>query len=214
MHFLPNPVVGSTATSSFEPVRGVHCDYTLQGLTNIVRHQGRADIDAAAAPALKALDSRQDADAPYTGPRYASYSIWRPLRTVKRDPLAVSLSGSVPISNFIRAEYRAASDRPDPAEPQREYKVDALMIKPDPEGEKGYAKQKWFWLPEQKKEEVLVIKLADSDGGEMGKGAKEMEIDGRKVPVSWGTGHGSPLIKGTEDEEVRESIEIRVLCFW
>lgn len=62
-------------------------------------------------------------------------------------------------------------------------------------------KQKWYWIPEQKEDEVLVIKFADT----------QAEID---PSIAGGAPHASPEVEGTENEKARESIECRVLAFW
>lgn len=56
-------------------------------------------------------------------------------------------------------------------------------------------------MPEQKPHEVLVIKFADS--------AAEGDQGVAKCGV-----HVSPILPGTEGEEVRESCEVRVYLFW
>lgn len=61
--------------------------------------------------------------------------------------------------------------------------------------------QKWYWVPEQTPEEVLIIKFADSAVAE-------------DDTISGGALHTSPIVEGTEDEEVRESIEARIYVFW
>ena len=66
-------------------------------------------------------------------------------------------------------------------------------------------RQKWYWLPEQTPDEVLVIKLADSESGAIGKPGGS---------VAGSTPHGSPLLPGTEDKPTRESIEVRVIAVW
>lgn len=44
-------------------------------------------------------------------PRYAAYSVWRPLRTVKRDPLAVCDYRSIDKDELIKWQYRAISEQ-------------------------------------------------------------------------------------------------------
>ena len=63
------------------------------------------------------------------------------------------------------------------------------------------SKQKWYWMPEQQPDELLIIKFADT--------AAE-----KNPSVAGGCPHLSPEIPGTEDEEPRLSIEARVLAFW
>jgi GA4 desaturase len=61
--------------------------------------------------------------------------------------------------------------------------------------------QKWYWIPEQTPEDVLIFKFCDSAA------ADDLEI-------SDGVLHTSPIVEGTEDAEVRESVESRIYVFW
>jgi hypothetical protein len=66
---------------------------------------------------------------------------------------------------------------------------------------KNTASQKWCYIKEQGPDEVLFIQFFDSH-------AKK---EGRVVGVP----HGSPVLVGKEDEEeLRESIEVRCLAVW
>lgn len=61
--------------------------------------------------------------------------------------------------------------------------------------------QRWYWMPQQQPDELLIIKLADT--------AAETNSD-----IAAGVPHLSPIIPGTEGEIARVSIEARVLAFW
>ncbi|KXS94751.1 hypothetical protein AC578_3893 [Pseudocercospora eumusae] len=65
----------------FEPSRVCRSDYDCQGLKDTVRHC-RKDIAEMAKPDLETEDRGES-------PRYAVHSVWRPIKTVKRDPLGV-----------------------------------------------------------------------------------------------------------------------------
>jgi GA4 desaturase len=72
--------------------------------------------------------------------------------------------------------------------------------------------QKWYWVPEQRTDEVIILKFADSWGGEAGKDEEERK-------VSAGCVHCSPVLLMEDGREVvgdgvRESVEVRVYCFW
>lgn len=56
-------------------------------------------------------------------------------------------------------------------------------------------------MPDQKPDEVLIIKFADT------------AADGNPN-IAGGSPHSSPEVEGTEDAEPRNSIECRVLAFW
>ncbi|CRG92820.1 hypothetical protein PISL3812_09890 [Talaromyces islandicus] len=74
-------VVGRDSEESIPPARMVHVDYSLKGLRDTVR-LARKDIFETAKSAIDAEDRGES-------PRYACYSVWRPLKTIERDPLAV-----------------------------------------------------------------------------------------------------------------------------
>ena len=96
-------------------------------------------------------------------------------------------------SELVPVDFRALSEMNDSAE----YSMQALMGSPPKKPEK----QRWYWMPEQTEEDVLIIKFADSaavDGG----------------AIAGGCLHTSPIIEGTEHEEVRESVEARIYVFW
>jgi hypothetical protein len=152
-----------------------------------VRHC-RSDFTSAGASSLEAYELGQ------RPARVASYSVWRPLKRITRDPLALlswKSPGSPFTQDFKKFTYRAKS------ESQGEYMLEAMMIqKPKAEGD-----HEWYFVPDQEQNEVLMIKFADTES------AWDESISG-------GCGHGSPLLEGAEDEMPRESIEARILAFW
>lgn len=126
-------------------------------------------------------------------PRYAAFSAWRPLSTVRRDPIAVCDSRSVKLEDYAKVSYRAVSDRTGSGE----YHLEAAWLSPPGEG----TQQRWYWCPEQRPDEVLFIKFADT----------QAEV---QEGVSAGCAHLSPRLEGGEGEEVRRSVECRLLVFW
>ncbi|KAK4498095.1 hypothetical protein PRZ48_010751 [Zasmidium cellare] len=167
------------------PLGKVHIDYTLKGVRDAARYL-RKDIKAMAQPTLDAEDAGEHA------PRYAMYSVWRPLKPVKRDPLVVCDYRTIDQNEIAEVFYRSPSDVCD------EYLASACMVLPP----KDASKQKWYWMPEQTPDDVLIIKLGDM----------ESDVD---AGVAGGIPHVSPVVNGTEDiQEARSSIEVRVLAFW
>ncbi|KAI6081708.1 GA4 desaturase [Hypoxylon rubiginosum] len=73
----------------------------------------------------------------YEGPRYAMFSIWRPWETVRRDPLAVLVSGAE-ADGF-------------PYVPLPQYYNENVLVRP-PTPKKGHV---WGYLSEQKPDEAL-----------------------------------------------------------
>lgn len=181
---------GKQGGGSLEPARPVHVDYTSEGLRRTAR-DCRHDIREVAREALDAEDARGRGE-DVSVPRYAAYSVWRPIKTVKRDPLAVADCRTLDKSELMRDEYRALSDNA-----KGEYMMENWVLLPPKE--KGRAK--YYWLPEQQPDEVLILKFADTQADE-------------DPNVAMCCAHGAAEIPGTEEEEPRMSIECRVLAFW
>lgn len=165
----------------------MHIDYSLQGLKDSARFC-RHDIAETAKEALSAED-----DESKDVPRYAAYSVWRPITTVRRDPLAVCDWRTVNKEDLIAIQYR----NPSSINESGEYIMEAYNVLP-----RRALEQKWYWMPEQRQDEVLIIKFADTAAAESGGEIAEHCL------------HGSPILPGTESEPPRESIEVRVLAFW
>lgn len=115
------------------------------------------------------------------------------MKTVKRDPIAVLDYRSIDQSELVVTDFRVPSEVTD----KGEYICQAWLHLPPKHPEK----LKWYWMPEQKPDEVLLIKFADSAAAE-------------DENIAAGCIHCSPEIAGTEDEEVRYSVEARVYAFW
>lgn len=144
-------------------------------------------------------------------PRYGAFSVWvsrtstpqtseitlmpvqRPIKTVKRDPIVVCDSRTNDKSELETVDFRALSEITDSST----YSMQAVMGLPPKRPEL----QKWHWIPEQTPEEVLMIKFADSAAAD-------------DTTISGGALHTSAIVEGTEDEEVRESVEARIYVFW
>jgi len=178
--------VNGRQDAGLEPARFAHCDYTLRGLKRTARYC-RKDIKAAAQPALDAEDNNGDPI------RYAAYSVWRPIKPVKRDPLAVADWRTTDVATFQPVEYRATSN----VLASGEYMLEQLTQTPDAK-ESG---QKWYCKTDQQPDDVLILKFADTAA----EGNPEL---------SGGCAHCSPVLQGVENEEPRMSVEARVMAFW
>ncbi|OBT42496.1 hypothetical protein VE00_07941 [Pseudogymnoascus sp. WSF 3629] len=138
------------------------------------------------------------------GPRYASYSVWRPLRTVQRDPLCI-VPRRTDTGELV--EYSYDLRVPGNAELGGDFlrEVALLGVQAEEVGverEVDAGELKWYYVSKQTREEVLVLKFFDSAA--LGRGGEEAQ-------APW---HGSPDIGDVCGEEARESIEVRVLAFW
>lgn len=126
-------------------------------------------------------------------PRYAAYSVWRAVKPVRQDPIAVCDYRSLDKEDLNSAEYRALSEQ----NPDKEYTMDYWTVAPP----KDPKQPQWYWVPGQQTDEVLIIKFADSAA----------EID---PSIARCCPHGAAVIPGTAEEEPRLSIEARVIAFW
>ncbi|PMD17155.1 hypothetical protein NA56DRAFT_648889 [Hyaloscypha hepaticicola] len=127
----------------------------------------------------------------YAGPRWAMFSVWRPLSTVQRSPLALVDPRDLTSSVELPRVYR---NRPGFVP---EYKSANLI----PRGPKGGEEHRWYWLPDQKVDEVLAIKLFDSESQKKG------------GPV-FGAPHSAFELEGTSDFPPRRSAELRAIVIW
>jgi GA4 desaturase len=85
---LTKPYVGGIKSDQkVGPARAVHIDFSPKGAGKMLRCL-REDIREETGDIIAAEDKMGNRVV-YEGRRYALYSIWRPLRTVRRDPIAV-----------------------------------------------------------------------------------------------------------------------------
>lgn len=113
--------------------------------------------------------------------RYQVITVWKPLRPPVRDwPLAVCDATSVNKKDLIPTDIIYPA-----------YIAENCMVHYN-------VKQKWYWIPDQKSDELLVFKAVDS-----------------KEPRSWPCPHGAfPLPGQTEKSPSRESIDVRLLVMY
>lgn len=111
--------------------------------------------------------------------RYQIINVWRPIKPILKDPLAVADAHTVPESDLVPIK----------------------LIYPDREGEtlgvRANKDTKWYYRYGQSPELVTLIKCFDS------------KLDGRARRVP----HSAFDLPGAENEEARESIEVRTLVF-
>jgi hypothetical protein len=182
------------------PAPKVHLDYAPNGARLHIRkyHPTMAET---AKPIIEAEEKllsegkslREDYAGFGLGPRWALFSIWRPLKRVRRDPLALGDART-----FLESDYVPVIVKTPNLGVSRDNKEthdsEAYLAHWSPG-------QKWYFISEQEPEEVLVIGLFDSD----------REKD---TVAAGGTLHSSVDLEGTENEEARESLELRCLAIW
>jgi GA4 desaturase len=166
----------------------VHIDSSPDGARQTLRNK-RKDIVEEARDIVEAEDEALAAGQPYDGRRYAMYSVWRPLKTVKRDPIIMCDPNSIDVKrDLVESRNKSPGVKGD-------YLSGVSML------QLGNAeKQKWYWIREQEPDEVLFLQFYDSYAEQEG------------LPI--GVPHGSPELIGVEEQEVRESVEARVIAFW
>lgn len=198
-----------------QPIRMPHCDSTALGgrqtvrsmkeeVTKIAEKCGIIDAEDAIGLDAEGKDDLSPFEEKYNegnlGPRYAAFSIWRPMKTVTRDPLAMTpWSHASQRSDFVVEPY----DNRVPGY-KGDWKKEFAMLKVRPEAvASGNEKDlSFFYVSNMEPDEVLFVKLFDTAG--LGSRACE-EV---------GCLHGSPDLGDVAYGEDRESVEVRCLAFW
>jgi hypothetical protein len=159
------------------PATRVHIDFTHRGVYLVLAQEFNPDL------ASQVCES---------GRRFVALSIWKPVKQVRRDPLGFCDGRTV--------------DREDLVPLQRVYpdgrEGENVLVK----ARSGSGMHDWYWISGQRVDEVVVLKLFDSE--EEGPGG------GRCTQ----TPHASFSLEGDpaeeEVKEPRESVEVRVVvCF-
>ena len=181
---------GVEAPEAQGPAPKIHVDYSRRGAAAMIRNW-RQDIIDEARDVIDAEDQGPVTQA--TARRYAIYSIWRPLEPVKRDPLAFIDGRSFDPSSYAPIPVKTVGAS------GSEFTVEVLFAKAGaPPGDKCH--HRWFWISDQQPDEVCMLKLFDSKGGN---GSSVMSAP-----------HGPFYAPGMENELPRKSLEVRLLAFW
>ncbi|KAI9838970.1 MAG: hypothetical protein M1819_004178 [Sarea resinae] len=205
------------------PVRVPHMDFTPLGARQTIRSQAQDIYNTAVESGVIAAEDRICENHPFLaqskeadpaiaelynqngrlGPRYAAYSIWRPLKKVVRDPLALAPSKNITSIDGDLVYWPYENKIPGPPELDGDFLKEFAMLGVRGESPNSSSNAlKWYYLSEQDIDEVLAIKLFDSAA--LGENSQE-------AGAPW---HASPEIGVVEDDHARESIELRVLAFW
>ncbi|MCJ1282142.1 hypothetical protein MMC26_001465 [Xylographa opegraphella] len=199
LHF-PNVIGFSPVFGGVPPAGKTHLDFTPTGARTHIR-LFHPTLTAACAPVIAAEDRLHAAGLPLAthyastpdAPRWAIYSVWRPLKPVKRDPLAFGDVRSFTKDDYVRIEVPAPTISGD-GENKGMHIMDAYVCK-------GSDAHRWCYVSEQAPDEVLVLGLWDSDR------------EGDSVAAG-GAMHSSVELPGREGEEPRESLELRCVAIW
>lgn len=184
-------IIGTGATAGVGPAPKVHLDYAPEGARIHLRDFHPA-VTAFSKDIIAAEDRIQAKGLPlkqnYDGPRWALFSIWRPLKPVVRDPLALLDCQTIPDEDHVSIKVRFPGAR-------GPHDVTSYVAR-------GSDKHAWHWISNQQPEELLVIQFFDSDYEKSGLG------------IAGGVLHSSVDLEGMEKEEPRESLEVRCLAVW
>lgn len=246
------PIFGNSTTDGVCPAPKVHLDFSPRGARCHIRKY-HSKVSSAAEKVIEAenrlLESGvqwNDLKDHYGGdqvdggvPRFALFSIWRPLKTVYRDPLALSPCASFPESDYVPSGQLEPTDHRIPAHMSRiidpnapNSSVTSGQLAQDDtlhdnnatyqtEGYLAYGprdkEQKahdWHFIAEQEPSDVLIIQLFDNEMEAHTRAPRE----GGSEPSNLGVGgavHSAFELVGQEvHADARESIEVRVAAFW
>lgn len=171
------PVIG-------QPIRLPHCDSTALGgrqsvrawMTNLTECAAKAGILGHEDGLCNAagVDPRDEAscdviDKAYNdhgsgqlGPRYAVFSIWRPIAEVTRDPLALTpWSDAITSDDFVVEPYL---NRVQGIQGDWLKELAMLKVKPDVLERKHEPNLKWYHVSNMQPDEVLFVKMFDTAG--------------------------------------------------
>lgn len=188
-----NPAQGGAS-----PAPKIHLDYAPNGARAHVRMyhpklmEAAKDAIAAEDNLLAQGKALKDSYVNSEGPRWALYSIWRPLKPVKRDPLALGDTRTFADEDYVTVKIKT----PNLGDGREGTHEAESYVARYSEG------HRWHWIEDMTPEEVFIIGLWDSN----------KENDGGCS--AGGTLHSSVELEGKENEEARESIELRCLAIW
>ncbi|KAJ5399364.1 hypothetical protein N7465_009853 [Penicillium sp. CMV-2018d] len=239
------PIVGNSPTDGICPAPKVHLDLTPKGARHHIRKYHR-EVTSAAEQVIEAenrfLESGvqwDDLKDFYEGkdgddgiPRFALFSIWRPLKPVHRDPLALASCASFPESDYVPSEQLEPMDHLIPAHLSRIIDPNApnlsvenqqkvqdgtyqtygyLAYGPRDEEQKAHG---WHYVSEQQPSDVLIIQLFDNEMEAHARAPQEGTDRMSNLGVG-GAIHSAFELEGQDiNAEARESIEVRCAAFW
>jgi hypothetical protein len=181
-------ISGGDQTPRLTPLRPPHIDYNAES-ARIMLRSFIPEVWEAAKDIIEAEDAAAASGTEYKGRRYAFLSIWRPLKTVTKDPLALCDPNTIdPERDLAYTGLKRPSLKGD-------YIAGPVSLT----GIRAQS-QKWYWIKEQKEDEVYFLQFFDNYA----------EKEGRPLGVP----HCSPELLDVKSGETRESIETRVVLFW
>lgn len=246
------PIFGNSTTDGVCPAPKVHLDFSPRGARCHIRKY-HSKVSSAAEKVIEAenrlLESGvqwDDLKDHYGGdqvdgrvPRFALFSIWRPLKTVYRDPLALSPCASFPESDYVPSGQLEPTDHRIPAHMSRIIDPNApnsnvtsgSLARDDTlhgnnatyqtEGYLAYGprdkEQKahdWHFIAEQEPSDVLIIQLFDNEMEAHTRAPREGGSGTSNLGVGGAVHSAFELVGQEVHADARESIEVRVAAFW
>ncbi|KAF2721524.1 GA4 desaturase [Polychaeton citri CBS 116435] len=247
------PIVGNSATDRVSPAPKVHLDFSPKGARYHIRKYHN-DVASAAERVIEAenqlLESGvqwDDLKDYYHGngssdqgiPRFALFSIWRPLKPIDKDPLALSSCASFPESDYVPSNQLEPADQSIPAHLSRvidpnalhsnvndEYQVQDVAIDtadgtyqsqgylPYGPRDKEQKSHDWHFISDQQPSEVLIIQLFDNEMEAHARAPKEGSGEVSNLGVGGAVHSAFELVGQDACAEARESIEVRCAAFW
>jgi hypothetical protein len=194
-------MTGTRSGSGASPAPKVHLDFAPAGARQHLR-KFHPETAKRASPIIEAENrvlasgiSEAELKNHYDGPRWAMFSIWRPLKPVKRDPLALSDVSVFPSEDYLPFNILFPSGDGTGGDEMKTHREMGYLAY-------GSDTHKWHWISNQQPDEVLVIQFFDSEAEKVGPGP------------AGGVIHSSVTLEGTEGEEARESLEVRCTVMW
>lgn len=174
--------LNSEYTGTPGPARAAHLDHTPLGAQDYLREK------------LPYEDASR-----LTRTRWAIINVWRPLKTIRRDPLAVCDGVTLRPGDLWAVQMDYSSNVR--AKALGGEKGLSTTVKWEIAMAKHNVGQRWYYLSDMGVEDVLLMKIFDSElvGG----------LDEGRVAV-----HSSFEHPCAKEGEARESIEFRCLVFW
>lgn len=218
------------APSSAKPFHLVHNDYSPPGARAALRavlptwfeDTGAGDVvtkeereeffrrkDEIIAAEDKAVAKAGAADAltwdgaNYEGPRWAHFSIWRPIEPVQQDPLAMLDPHALFVeTGLLGAEHKTYVRQRFPYRLRPGHKLEHEYTNLMPLMPRDEQEHQWYWLKDQQPNEVNFLKLFDSEAWKQGS---------KVMPCA---PHSAISLPESTTLPPRRSIETRVLVMW
>ena len=146
-------MIGTKAGGGASPAPKVHLDFAPDGARKHLRkyHQETARRAASIieaennilASGISAFELKQH----YDGPRWAMFSVWRPLKPVKRDPLALSEVSVFPTEDYVPFNVLFPTGEGLEDEDSKTHTEAGYLAY-------GSDKHRWHWISNQQADEV------------------------------------------------------------